>query len=75
MPNKLPRTDVVVIGLGWTGAIVANELTEEGLDVVGIERGPCREGFQHQRRAGRTALQFAPRPRAAARAGDLHGTQ
>jgi gluconate 2-dehydrogenase alpha chain len=32
----------VIIGLGWTGSILANELTDAGLDVVAIERGPWR---------------------------------
>lgn len=41
--KKLPKTDVVVIGLGWAGSIIANELADEGLDVVGIERGPWRD--------------------------------
>lgn len=31
-----PRKDVVIIGLGWTGAIMASELTDEGLDVIAI---------------------------------------
>jgi len=39
MARKLPRKDVAIIGLGWTGSILANELTDEGLDVVAIERG------------------------------------
>lgn len=43
MARKLPRKDVVVIGLGWTGAIIANELADEGLDVLAIERGPWRD--------------------------------
>ena len=42
MVTKLPAKDVVIIGLGWTGSILANELTDEGLDVVAIERGPWR---------------------------------
>jgi gluconate 2-dehydrogenase alpha chain len=42
MPRKLPPRDVVIIGLGWTGSILANELTDAGLDVVAIERGPWR---------------------------------
>jgi gluconate 2-dehydrogenase alpha chain len=42
MANKLPAKDVVIVGLGWTGSILANELTDEGLDVVAIERGPWR---------------------------------
>jgi len=43
MARKLPATDVVVIGLGWTGSILANELTDAGLNVVAIERGPWRD--------------------------------
>jgi len=43
MARKLPHKDVVIIGLGWTGSILANELTDAGLDVVAIERGPWRE--------------------------------
>src|ERR1700685_2899540 len=42
MAVKLPAKDVVIIGLGWTGAILANELTDQGLDVVAIEAGPWR---------------------------------
>ena len=48
--QRLPRKDVVIIGLGWTGSIMAKELTDEGLDVVAIERGPWRD----------TASDFAP---------------
>ena len=43
MARKLPKKDVAIIGLGWTGSILANELTDEGLDVVAIERGPWRD--------------------------------
>ena len=43
MARKLPRKDVVIIGLGWTGSILAHELTDEGLDVIAIERGPWRD--------------------------------
>ena len=50
MAHKLPRKDVVIIGLGWTGSILANELTDAGLDVVAIERGPWRN----------TATNFSP---------------
>jgi gluconate 2-dehydrogenase alpha chain len=32
MAGKLPKKDVAIIGLGWTGAILAQELTDEGLD-------------------------------------------
>jgi gluconate 2-dehydrogenase alpha chain len=43
MARKLPHKDVVIVGLGWTGSILAHELTEEGLDVIAIERGPWRD--------------------------------
>ena len=34
MTRKLPKKDVVIVGLGWTGSIMAHELTDEGLDVL-----------------------------------------
>ena len=40
MAGKLPAKDVVIVGLGWTGSDLAHELTDEGLDVIAIERGP-----------------------------------
>jgi gluconate 2-dehydrogenase alpha chain len=43
MARKLPPKDVVIVGLGWTGSIVANELTDAGLDVIAVERGPWRD--------------------------------
>src|ERR1700741_1789065 len=43
MSRKLPRKDGVIIGLGWAGSVMANELTDEGLDVIAIERGPWRD--------------------------------
>jgi len=43
MTQILPHKDVVIIGLGWTGSILANELTDEGLEVLAIERGPWRD--------------------------------
>jgi gluconate 2-dehydrogenase alpha chain len=50
MTTRLPAKDVVIIGLGWTGSILAHELTEAGLDVIAVERGPWRN----------TATNFAP---------------
>ena len=38
----LKETDAVVIGVGWTGSILARELTKAGLNVVGLERGSRR---------------------------------
>jgi len=43
MARRLPKKDVVIIGLGWTGSIMAHELTDHGLDVIAIERGPWRD--------------------------------
>ena len=36
MTTKLPKTDVVCIGFGWTGAIMAQELTDAGLNVMAL---------------------------------------
>ncbi|SEP70009.1 gluconate 2-dehydrogenase alpha chain [Pseudomonas sp. NFACC02] len=43
MAKKLPSTDVVVVGLGWAGSIIANELADENLKIIGFERGPWRD--------------------------------
>ncbi|MGZ4415472.1 MAG: GMC family oxidoreductase, partial [Gaiellaceae bacterium] len=40
MANK--KADVVIIGVGWVGGIIAAELTKAGLTVVGLERGHSR---------------------------------
>ena len=74
MTRKLPHKDVVIVGLGWTGSILAHELTDAGLDVVAIERGPWRDtatDFPTDLRAGRAALPHPPRPVPAAGAGDV----
>ncbi|MCO6415661.1 GMC family oxidoreductase [Siccirubricoccus sp. KC 17139] len=43
MSRRLPPTDVVVVGLGWTGSIMSYELCRAGLRVTAIERGPWRD--------------------------------
>jgi gluconate 2-dehydrogenase alpha chain len=43
MARKLKRTDAVIVGYGWTGAIIAKTLTDAGLSVVALERGPARD--------------------------------
>ena len=48
MAKRLPKKDVVIIGLGWTVSMLAHELTDEGLDVIAIERGPWRDGTPEQ---------------------------
>ena len=42
MTTKLKEVDVVIVGLGWTGGILAKELTEAGMKVVALERGAPR---------------------------------
>lgn len=37
------KTDAVIVGAGWVGAIMAKELTDAGLNVVVLERGPDRD--------------------------------
>ena len=39
MATKLKETDAVMVGMGWTGSILARELTKAGLNVIGLERG------------------------------------
>ncbi|MFD2368513.1 GMC family oxidoreductase [Brevibacillus sp. GCM10020057] len=43
MAKKLPKVDVVIVGVGWGGGIIASELTKQGLNVVGLERGKERK--------------------------------
>ncbi len=43
MARRLPSVDVLLIGFGWTGAMVAEELTAEGLQILALERGPWRD--------------------------------
>jgi gluconate 2-dehydrogenase alpha chain len=39
------KVDAVIVGFGWTGAILAKELTEAGLNVVALERGEYRDTY------------------------------
>ncbi|MGI4984943.1 MAG: GMC family oxidoreductase [Janthinobacterium lividum] len=43
MAQKRPKADAVIVGLGWAGSLMANELTQAGLNVVAIERGAWRD--------------------------------
>jgi gluconate 2-dehydrogenase alpha chain len=40
---KKDKVDVVLIGFGWTGAILGQELTEAGLNVLALERGAMQD--------------------------------
>ncbi len=42
MVTTLDKVDVVTVGVGWTGGIIAAECAKEGLKVVGLERGKER---------------------------------
>ena len=42
MATKMKEVDAVIVGLGWTGGILAKELAEAGLKVVALERGTHR---------------------------------
>lgn len=39
MPRKLPKTDIVIVGMGAAGGVAALPLTNAGLKVVGLEAG------------------------------------
>src|SRR4051812_16979294 len=43
MAQKLPAVDVVLVGFGWTGAIMGLELANAGLNVLAFERGVWRD--------------------------------
>jgi gluconate 2-dehydrogenase alpha chain len=43
MATKLKPVDVVTVGVGLTGTILAKELADAGLKVVGLERGAWRD--------------------------------
>jgi gluconate 2-dehydrogenase alpha chain len=50
MTTQLPKTDVVLVGFGWTGAIMGQQLCDAGQNVVALERGVWRD----------TPAEFAP---------------
>ena len=45
MATVMKKVDAVIVGFGWVGAIMAKELTEAGLNVVALERGPMRDTY------------------------------
>ena len=64
MVTRLKEVDAVTIGMGWTGAIMARELTKAGLNVVALERGPGPHPGRRFHPAGgarRSAIRGAPR--------------
>src|SRR6202012_1968685 len=43
MATTLKPVDVVLVGFGWTGAIMAQQFCDAGMDVLALERGPWRD--------------------------------
>ena len=43
MAKVMKEVDAVIVGLGWTGGILAKELAEAGMSVVALERGAMRD--------------------------------
>jgi choline dehydrogenase-like flavoprotein len=43
MAETLPKVDVVFVGVGFTAAIVARELKDASIRMVGLERGRRRD--------------------------------
>jgi gluconate 2-dehydrogenase alpha chain len=62
MSKRLPEVDAVIVGFGWTGGIMARELSRAGLKVVALERGPDRRpGEEFVIPAIRDELRYAVR--------------
>ncbi|MGS0895853.1 GMC family oxidoreductase [Burkholderia stagnalis] len=45
MTTRMKRADIAIVGMGWCGTILAKELSETGLSIVGFERGPARQTY------------------------------
>lgn len=43
MARRLPEVEVVLVGFGWTASIIAQELTDAGMQVLALERGGWRD--------------------------------
>lgn len=43
MAIKKAPVDVVIVGFGWTGSLMAMELADSGLNIVALERGEMRD--------------------------------
>ena len=42
MAKTMPKVDVVLVGFGWTGAILAQQLCDAGMTVLALERAAAR---------------------------------
>ncbi len=61
MATKLKEVDVLIVGLGWTGGIMAKELSEAGLQVVALERGSMRTAEDYSVPRVRDELRYVTR--------------
>lgn len=62
MATRLKEVDAVIVGLGWTGGILAKELAQAGLKVVALERGAMRSAASDYALPGiRDELRFVHR--------------
>lgn len=43
MVTRMKPVDAVIVGFGWTGAILGQQLADAGLEVLALERGPWRD--------------------------------
>ncbi|WP_266180335.1 GMC family oxidoreductase [Dyella humicola] len=41
--TRMKPVDVVIVGFGWTGAIMAMELADAGINILALERGDYRD--------------------------------
>ena len=48
MAKIMKAVDAVMVGMGWSGSIMARELTKAGLSVVGLERGASNTSSDSQ---------------------------
>src|SRR5690625_6569498 len=49
MAIKKDKVDVLTVGVGWTGGVIAAELSKSGYKVVGLEKGEDRSTKDFQK--------------------------
>lgn len=45
MAMKKEPVDIVIVGFGWTGSLMAKELADSGLKILALERGEARDTY------------------------------
>lgn len=59
MVTTLDKVDVVTVGAGWTGGIIAAEASKAGLNVVGAGNYPHMSGYNSTLTVGALAYSCA----------------